>query len=95
MKSKVNGLFYVLIGSLVGSLMTIGVAVGAGTANAGCVSATGTATVDCDGMLHSDLSGSSIGAVLGHGGAETNYSGTQGDMCAAGMGAVSRCMTAG
>lgn len=67
MGGRVNGLFYVLVGSLVGSLVTIGITLGAGTASA-CVTATGTAVVDCDGMLQSDLSGSTIGAVDGHGG---------------------------
>ncbi len=101
MGGRVNGLFYVLVGSLVGSLVTIGITLGAGTASA-CVSATGTAVVDCDGMLHSDLSGSTIGAVNGQGD-ETlpgmgEASSSQGEnrgvtqMCGAGApGSVPRC----
>lgn len=83
MSGKFNGLFYVLAGTLAGSLVTIGLTVGAGTASA-CVTATGTAVVDCDGMLQSDMSGSSNGAVIGHGGGSDSqgvedYDGTQGD----------------
>lgn len=64
------------------SAENIGITVGAGTANA-CVTASGTAVVDCDGMLHSDLSGSTVGAVDGHGGGSDtqgveNHSGIQG-----------------
>ena len=101
MSGKLNVLFYVLVGSLVGSLVTIGITLGAGTANADCVSATGTAVVDCDGMLYGDLSGSSNGAVIGHGGqvdgqGAEDYDGTQGDftstdVCGAMAGSVPRC----
>jgi hypothetical protein len=89
------GLRYALAGSLLGSLVAVGISVGAGTANA-CVTAGGTAVVDCDGMLHSDLSGSSIGAVIAHGGqvdgqGVVDLDGTQGDLCGAMAGSVARC----
>ncbi len=104
MGSKVSGLSYAIVGALVGGLVTIGITVGAGTANA-CVTASGTAVVDCDGMLQSDLSGSTVGAVDGHGGGSDtqgveNHSGiqgtvdddgTQGDFCSAMPGSVPRC----
>jgi hypothetical protein len=54
MRGKFNGLFYVLAGSVVGSLVTIGFTSGAGMANADCVTASGTATVACDGMLYGE-----------------------------------------
>ena len=100
MIGKKWGLRYALAGSLLGSLVAVGIGVGAGTANA-CVSATGTAVVDCDGMLYGDLSGSSNGAVIGHGGqvdgqGAEDYDGTQGDftstdVCGAMAGSVPRC----
>lgn len=67
---------------------------GTGTANA-CVTATGTAQVDCDGIQHGEMSGSTNGAVNGQGWSEgqgvEDYDGTHGDFCSAGPGEVPRC----
>ena len=104
MGSKVSGLSVAIAGALVGGMVTIGIAAGAGTASA-CVTASGTAVVDCDGMLQSDLSGSTVGAVDGHGGGSDTQGvenlsgvqgtvdddGTQGEFCNAMPGSVPRC----
>ena len=96
MIGKKWGLRYALAGSLLGSLVAVSVSVGAGTANAACVTAGGTAVVDCDGMLQSDWSGSSVGAVIAHGGQADgqgveDLDGTQGDLCGGMAGSVPRC----
>jgi hypothetical protein len=89
------GLRYALAGSLLGSLVAVGISVGAGTANA-CVTAGGTAVVDCDGMLQSDLSGGGPGEAIGNGGQVDSHGvedsdGTQGDLCGGMAGSVPRC----
>lgn len=61
--------------SLMFGTAAIGGTFGTGTARADCVTASGTAAVDCDGIQHGSLSGSSNGAVLGHGGAVMDYTG--------------------
>jgi hypothetical protein len=100
MRGKFNGLFYVLAGSVVGSLVTIGFTSGAGMANADCVTASGTATVACDGMLYGDMSGSTDGAVNGQGeetipemGVPSSSQGQLGgaEMCGAMPGSIPRC----
>ena len=107
MRGKFNGLFYVLAGSAVGSLVTIGLTSGAGVANADCVTASGTANVACDGMLYGNLSPSTDGAVDGHGGGADGQgeetipdmgvpSSSQGqlggaEMCGAMPGSIPRC----
>jgi len=61
------------------ALLVVGAAIGGtvaiGTANADCVTASGTASVDCDGIQHSSLSGSTNGAVDGHGPGIEDYTG--------------------
>lgn len=95
MIGKKWGLRYALAGSLLGSLVAAGISVGAGTANA-CATAGGTAVVDCDGMLHSDLSGGAPGEAIGNGGQADGQGvedsdGTQGDVCGGMSGSVPRC----
>ncbi len=50
------------------STAVIGATLGSGTANADCVTASSHSVVDCDGIQHGQLSGSTVGAVDGHGG---------------------------
>lgn len=64
---QVRGFSYGLAALLVVGAAAIGGTCGIGTANADCVTASGTATVDCDGIQHGSLSGSTVGAVDGQG----------------------------
>jgi hypothetical protein len=85
------GALVVMLGAEVG----LG-ALGIGTANAGCATASPPATVDCDGIQHGELSMSTINAADGHGGQVAehgveDYDGTQGEFCSAMAGSVPRC----
>lgn len=87
MNSKVSDRVYAVAASVFLGMAALSATVGIGTANAGCVEATGGAQVDCDGMLHSDLSGGTQqyadgqnGWVDGQG---VENGGTQGTSCGA------------
>lgn len=54
-------------GLLAAGIATAGIGVGAGTANAQCVTASNAAVVDCDGIQHGQLSGETHSHVDGHG----------------------------
>lgn len=96
-RGKIKALTFVGALAIGGTLGTVGMTLGAGTAYAGCVTASPPATSDCDGIQHGELSGSTIGAADGHGGqvdgqGVEDSDATTGDICGAGApGSVPRC----
>lgn len=103
MRNISTGLSYAAVALLTLGLSAVGSTVGIGSARA-CVTASGTAQVDCDGIQHGEMSGSTNGAVDGQGwidghGVEDydgthgdwESDGTQGDFCGGSPGEVPRC----
>jgi len=58
---------FIATSGLVCAIAGLGVAAGAGVANAQCVTASNPAGVDCDGIQHAQLSGETRRHVDGHG----------------------------
>lgn len=92
-----------MVSLVAGGLWAAGSAVGIGAASA-CVTASGTAVVDCDGIQGGEMSGNTNGAVNGQGWIEGHgvedydgthgdweSDGTQGDFCGGAVGEVPRC----
>jgi hypothetical protein len=94
MRKRSIGMSFAMVALVLGGLSAVGSATGIGTAHA-CVTASGTAQVDCDGIQGGELSGNTNGAVDGHGSTDgqgvEDYDGTHGEFCSAGPGEVPRC----